>query len=125
MVKMSQLASSYRTMKAEEDTIDYISKLIPNVFPKLKQANSESGALRSSENKYNISDDNTNNDKKVSYKEYMSYCEQSVKHNEIKTNTKVEEADSKHFKVSKSGYAINSYKAHSEHKLKSTFEESV
>ena len=124
MVKMSQLASSYRTLKAEENTIDYISKLTPNVFPKLKQADSESGAFKNSENKYNISND-TNYDRKVSYNEYMSYCEQNVKPNEIKVNAKIEETDSNNFKISKAGYAVKSYETNSAYKLKSTFEESV
>jgi len=63
-------------MKSEAEAIDYISKLIPNVFPKLKQSGAESGYLKQEENQYNISND-PNSNQNVSYKEYIEYCEQN------------------------------------------------
>ena len=109
MVKMSQLASSYRTMKAENDTIDYISKLTPNVSPKLKQAESESVYAKKGDGKYNVSMD-SNRDSKVTYKEYMAYCQKNAgTSHEFKSDAKLEETDNGRFKVTNSGKAIESY----------------
>ncbi len=124
MMKMSQLASAYRTMKAENEAIDYISKLKPNVFPKLKQANSESNHVKNNDNKFNISAD-ANSEKKVSYKDYMEFCEQNSKVSEIKSNTKIEETDNGKFKISNAGKALKSYNTSEKHALKSTFEKEV
>ena len=57
MVKMTQMAAAYRTMKAETEAIDYISKLIPNVHPNLRQDNSETNHLKGSEGQHNISNE--------------------------------------------------------------------
>ena len=124
MVKMSKLASSYRTMKAENETIDYISKLIPNVFPKLKEANSESTHLRQEENKYNISNDK-NYENKVNYNKYLEYCQENAVSQELKSDTKFEETNDGHLKISNSGKALNFYKNNEGHLLKSTFEDVV
>lgn len=122
MVKMSKAASSYRIMKAEEESIDYISKLIPNVFPKLKQANS--GYVKQAENQYNISND-PNKTKNVSYQEYMKYCEQNAASGTIKANAKIEDSNSGNFKISSSGKAVNSYKNSESNFVRSTFEKEV
>ena len=124
MVKMSQIASSFRVMAAEENTIDYISKLTPNVFPKLKQAESESGYLRQSENQYNISNDPAKSNK-VSYKEYMEYCQQNAVTGDLKSNAKVEESDDGNFKISNHGKALKLYKDTEGSFVKSTFENAV
>ena len=118
MIKMSQTASSYRVMMAEEDTINYISKLIPNISPKLKQ----SEYLKPNENQYNIS---PNSDKKVSYQEYMEYCQQNSVQNEYKSNSKVENSDDGTLKISNKGYAVKSYKDSEDESVKSTFEKAV
>ena len=120
MVKMSQMASAFRTMEAESATIDYISKLIPNAFPKLKEADSNSGSLRGSEYQYNISNDE-NVENKVSYKKYMEYCEQNVVPNELKSNAEVKDADGK-LEIANSGKALLSYEKNEGHSLESTFE---
>ena len=124
MVKMSKMAASYRTMEAENQTIDYISKLIPNIHPNVKQANSDSNHVKSDENKYNISP-NVHGEQKVSYKEYMAYCEQNAKTDEVKTDTKVQEDDSGVHKITNAGKAIFAYKNNNAHTVKSTFEEAV
>ena len=122
MMKMSQMASAYRTLKAENDTIDYISKLIPNVFPKLKQADSNSNPLKSDENKFNISTD-ANSENRVGYRDYMEFCEQNAVYSELKSNTTVEKTDNGSFKISNTGKAFKSYGNNNGYKLKSTFEE--
>ena len=119
MIKMSQMAASYRTMKAEDEAINYISKLIPNIGPKLKQADSNSANT----NKFNISND-VNNDKNVSYKEYMEYCEKNYASHDINANTKVEEDNDGSIKISNYGKAIKSY-ANNNKTLLNTFEEAV
>ena len=121
IVKMSQLASAFRTMQAETEAFDNISKLIPNVYPNLKQSESESGYLNSGDEQYNISND-VNIDKRVSYSEYMEYCENNVAPNELKSNTKFEETDSGKFEVTNSGKAVESYLKSEGYGLESTFE---
>lgn len=109
MVKMSQLASSYRTMQAENETIDYISKLIPNVHPNLKQAESESSVYaKQGDSKYNAAMD-TNRDNKISYQEYMAYCQKNAAPHELKADAKLEETEKGKFKITNSGKAIESY----------------
>ena len=124
MVKMSMLAATYHTLKAEEDAIDYISKLTPNVFPKLKQADSGSVYAKEGDNKYNISMD-SNRDKMVTYQEYMTYCEQNVKSNELKAYTKAEETAGGNLEISNYGKALESYESSEGNALKTTFEELV
>jgi len=121
MIQMSQMASTYRTMQAENQTIDYISKLIPNIGPKVKQADSNQSQTN---NKFNISND-PNNDQKVSYKEYMAYCEQNTNPIELKSNIKTEEADDGSLKITNSGKSINSYLKHEKDSLLNTFETEV
>ena len=124
MIKMSQLAASYRTMKAEAEAMDYISKLIPNVFPHLKEPDSKSGYLRQEEDQYNISN-NPNQDKMVKYDEYMEYCEQNVVPNELKSNAKAEEAGNGNLKISNTGKALASYINNENSAIKNTFEKLV
>lgn len=124
VVKMSQMAAAYRTMKAEEGTIDYISKLIPNVFPKLKQAGSESGGLKQGEEQYNISND-SNSPNLVPYQEYMEFCEKNADTNEQKSNTKVEFTDDNNLKILNFGKTSEAYRKNEESFLQSTFEEVV
>ena len=123
MLKMSQLAASYRTMKAENDTIDYISKLIPHNSP-LKQSSTESTYAKQGDNKYNISMD-SNHDKVVSYKEYMEYCQKNVAPHELKAETKVEETENGKLKITNAGKAIKAYGQSEKDTLRSTFEEVV
>ena len=121
MIQMSQMASTYRTMQAENQTIDYISKLIPNTAPKVKQADSNQSHTN---NKFNISND-PNNDKNVSYKEYMAYCEQNTVRHELKSNVKTEETDDGALKIKNSAKSINSYLKNEKHSLLNTFETEV
>lgn len=123
MVKMSQMAASYRTMKAESETIDYISKLIPHNSP-LKQSNNESVYAKQGDGKYNISMD-SNHDKMVSYKEYMEYCQKNAGSHELKSNAKAEETENGNLKITNSGKAIEAYGKNGEPTLQSTFEEEV
>ena len=123
MVKMSQLATSYRTMQAENETIDYISKLIPNVSPKLKQAESESVYAKKGDNKYNVSMD-SNRDSKITYQEYMAYCQKNAgASHEFKSDAKLEETGNGEFKITNSGKAIKSYEKSEGYYPESLFED--
>ena len=124
MVKMSQYASMYRTMKAENEAIDYISKLIPNVHPNLRETNSDSGHLKGSEEQYNISKD-ANQPNIVKYDEYMKYCENNTAPHELKSNTFVEETDDGSLKITNSGKVFDLYGKSESTSLNSTFEEVV
>ncbi len=119
MVQMSQLASSYRTMKAENEVFDYISKLIPNVHPNLKQPDSQSPYQNQGENKLHT--DNL----KVSYDDYISYCEQNASPYELKSNTTYEESEDGLLNVKNSGKAINAYAKSEESNHKSMIEKVV
>ena len=104
MIRMSKLAASYRTMKAEDEAINYISKLIPNTHPNLKQADSISPAYhKNSETKFNSENNN------ISYKEYISFCEQNKSSDEPKAYTTAEKDDDGNLKLTNSGKAIKSY----------------
>lgn len=122
MVNMSKMAAAYRTMKAETEAIDYISKLIPNVHPNLKQDNSETNHVKGSEGQYNISNDVN---KTVSYDKYMEYCEQNVKSNQLKSETKTEETNDGKLEIKNPGKAVESYSKNESDRLESTFEEFV
>ncbi|MBR1943725.1 hypothetical protein IJ843_08330 [bacterium] len=123
MVKMSQLAASFRTMQAENETIDYISKLIPNAHPNLKQADSNS-SLHSDEGKYNISND-TNNPNKVAYKEYMEFCDKNAVSEDLKSEVKVEETDDGNLSIIGYGKALASYGKSERNTIQSTFKEDI
>ena len=104
MIKMSKLAASYRTMKAEDEAINYISKLIPNLHPNLKQADSITPAYsKNSEIKFNSENNN------ISYKEYISFCEQNKSSEKPKAYTTAEKDDDGNLKLTNSGKAIKSY----------------
>ena len=51
----------------------------------------------------------TNNDDKVSYKEYIEYCKEHSQPQEQKSDTKVSESEDGEFKTTSTGKAINSY----------------
>ena len=117
MINMSKLAASYRTMKAENETIDYISKLIPNVHPNVKQADSSSA-----NQKQNGIHFNTENNNNISYKEYMSYCEQNASPLELKSYTKAEESDDGNLRITNTGKAIHSYEKNDKQEHEGMFE---
>ena len=120
MIKMSQMASSYRTMKAENETIDYISKLIPNVFPKVKQTDSNSANGKQDNNNFRTSSDVNS---KSAYEDYMKYCENNAETNKIKSNTKVENTGN--LKITNTGKAIAAYKDSETYSLNSVYEKEV
>ena len=124
MVKMSKMASFYRTMKAEEETINNISKLIPNISPKFKETKFDPQHFKQEDNKYNISNDG-NSENKVDYEKYLEYCRSNATSQELKANTKYEETGEGHLKISNSGKALNLYKNSENYAVKSTFEDSV
>ena len=121
MVEMSKLASAYRTMQAESQTIDYISKLIPHVSP-LKKADSNNSNNNGQNNYFRTDADNAN---KVSYDDYMKFCEQNASAYDVKSTAKVESDDDGNFVVKNAGKALKLYKDNDDYALKSTFENEV
>lgn len=124
MIKMSKSAASFRVMSAEENTINYISKLVPNISPKVKQSESKSWNVKQSENQYNISND-SKTENKVSYSQYMEYCQHNAVSNDSKSNTKVKNSSDGKLTISNFGKAAKSYNNIGKNFVKSTFEKAV
>ena len=80
--------------------------------------------VEKNENKYNLSTD-SNVDNMVTYEDYMEYCEQNVKPNEFKADSKVSETEGGNLAILNYGKAIESYEVNKEHNLENTFEEVV
>ena len=105
MVKMAELAASYRTRKAQERAEDKIQNKSENKSDSVEDA---AVYAKRGDAKYDEVMD-TNNDDKVSYKEYIEYCKEHAKPQEEKANTKVEKTEDGEFKTTSLGKAINSY----------------
>ena len=104
MIRMAEMASAYRTMQAQKKAEKEVKK----------QGNSDNNIddaavyARRGDGKYDEAMD-TNNDDKVTYKEYIEYCEENSKPQEQKANTKVDEKDDGEFKTTSSGKAVSTY----------------
>ena len=108
MKKMVQIANSYRTMQAQnkaEKSIEKQGKFENQ--PEIKEVESEAIYAKRGDGKYDETMD-TNNDDKVSYKEYIEYCKEHSQHQEQKSDTKVNESDGD-LETIKTEKAINSY----------------
>lgn len=109
-IRMTQLASSYRTMQAQQKASKKIKEESKDKTETDNKTEAESEAVyaRRGDGKYDEVMD-TNNDDKISYKEYIEYCREHSKLKEEKADTKVEETDNGEFKTTSLGKAINSY----------------
>ena len=74
----------------------------------VKEVESEVVYAKRGDGKYDEAMD-TNNDDKVSYKEYIEYCKEHSQPQEQKSDTKVSESEDGEFKTTSTGKAINSY----------------
>lgn len=108
MVRMVALANSFRTMQAQKRAEKAIEKSEKSGGPEQAESNNEAVYATRGDGKYNPAMD-TNNDDKVSYKEYIEYCNEHAQPHEHKTETKVEEGDNGEFKTSNAGKAIDTY----------------
>jgi len=102
MVRMVEMANSYRTMQAQG-----VNKK-SNAKRKEQEVESEAVYAKRGDGKYDEAMD-TNNDDKVSYKEYIEYCKEHSQPQEQKSDTKVSESEDGEFKTISTGKAINSY----------------
>ena len=108
MKKMVQIANSYRTMQAQKKAEKSIEKQGKSENrPEIKEVESEAVYAKRGDGKYDEAMD-TNNDDKVSYKEYIEYCKEHSQHQEQKSDTKVNESDGD-LETIKTEKAINSY----------------
>lgn len=111
MAKMVQIASSYRTTQAQNDAEKTIEKQGKSeAQSKIKEISSEALYAKRGDDKYDKAMD-TNNDGKVSYKEYMEYCRENSKVQEQKFNTKISKSVDGKFTTKSIGKAINAYAA--------------
>ena len=109
MTKMVQMANSYRTMQAQKKAEKSIEKQNKSKNqPEIKEVESEAVYAKRGDSKYDEVMD-TNNDDKVSYKEYIEYCKEHSQPQEQKSDTKVSESEDGEFKTTSTGKAINSY----------------
>ena len=111
-IKMTQLASSYRTMQAQKNASEKVKK--ESETEKQTETDNKSGNEDSAvyakrgDGKYDELMD-ANNDDKITYKEYIEYCREHSKPQEEKANTKAERTEDGEFKTTSSGKAINAY----------------
>jgi hypothetical protein len=92
MVRMVEMANSYRTMQGEG-----VNKK-SNAKSKKQEVESEAVYAKRGDGKYDEAMD-TNNDDKVSYKEYIEYCKEHSQPQEQKSDTKVSESEDEEFKT--------------------------
>ena len=108
MMKMVQLASSYRTMQAQKKAEKEVKENSSDDKNTIKEVESEAVYAKRGDGKYDEAMD-TNNDDKVSYKEYIEYCKEHSQPQEQKSGTRVSESEDGEFKTTSTGKAINSY----------------
>lgn len=108
MIQMAELASSYRTMQAEKKAEQSINEQKGSANVQTVEMSDDAVYARRGDGKYDEAMD-TNSDDKVTYKEYMEYCQENSKPQEQKANTKVQETDDGEFKTTSSGKALSTY----------------
>lgn len=118
MVRMLQLAASYRIRKANEDASKDSGKKSDK---DAKEVESEAVYARRGDGKYDELMD-TNNDDKVTYREYIEYCKENAKHQEKKSDTKIEEGENGEFITVDAGKAAEAYAKNDDFKPEITVE---
>ena len=108
MVKMVEIANSYRTMQGEKKAEKKVKENSSDDKKATKEVESEAVYAKRGDGKYDEAMD-TNNDDKVSYKEYIEYCKEHSQPQEQKSDTRVSESEDGEFKTTSTGKAINSY----------------
>lgn len=105
-IRMTQLASSYRIMQSQKKASKNIQK--DQETENKSIVNAEAVYAKRGDSKYDEVMD-TNNDDKITFKEYIEYCKEHSKPQEEKSNTKLEETEEGNFKTTSSGKAIKAY----------------
>lgn len=109
MMKMAQIASSYRTMQEQKEVGKTIEKQVESrAQSKIEEIGSEAYYAKRGDSKYDEAMD-INSDGKVSYKEYLEYCMKNSKVQEQKFNTKINKSEDGKFTTKSIGKAINAY----------------
>ena len=104
MLRMVQMANSYRTRQSQKNAEKEIKQNASDNKSQIKEVESEAVYAKRGDGKYDEVMD-TNNDDKVSYKEYIEYCKEHA--SEKKADTKTEKTED--FETKNSEKAINSY----------------
>jgi len=103
MVRMAEMASAYRVMKAEQKAEKAVQKEGNKNAPDIEEVNDGGIYAKRGDSKYDEVMD-TNNDDKVTYKEYMEYCQEHAKSDETKSNS-----TDKDFETKSAEKAIETY----------------
>ena len=98
MVRMVEMANSYRTMQGEKKAEKEIKENSSDEKNTIKEVESEAVYAKRGDGKYDEAMD-TNNDDKVSYKEYIEYCKEHSQPQEQKSDTRVSESEDGEFKT--------------------------
>ena len=106
MIKMVQMANSYRTMQSDKRAEKSIKQKSSN--DNVQEIEKEAIYAKRGDAKYEEVMD-TNNDDKVSYKEYIEYCKEHAARQNKKNKTTVNKSNEDEFKTINAGKAINSY----------------
>ena len=107
MVKMTEMANSYRIMQTQKKAEKAVKNNSDNENS-VKDVESEAVYAKRGDSKYDEAMD-SNNDDKVTYKEYIEYCKENAQPQEQKSNTKVEETENGEFKTTSFGKASTAY----------------
>lgn len=107
MAKMMQLASSYRIMQEQKKEESKKQNKYENQ-PEETEVETEAIYAKRGDSKYDETMD-LNNDDKVSYKEYIEYCQEHAKTKDKKSDTKISELEDEVFKTINTVKILNSY----------------
>ena len=108
MTQMLETAVAYRTMQKQNKASKEISKNDKDEQIKQKERVNEAVYAKRGDGNYDEIMD-TNNDDKVTYKEYIEYCREHSRKQERKADTKIEETEDGAFKTISSGKVVNTY----------------
>lgn len=122
MAKMMQLASSYRIMQEQKKEESKKQNKYENQ-PEETEVETEAIYAKRGDSKYDETMD-LNNDDKVSYKEYIEYCQEHAKTKDKKSDTKISELEDEVFKTINTVKILNSY-VQSETELENGFVDKV
>ena len=122
MAKMMQLASSYRIMQEQKKEESKKQNKYENQ-PEETEVETEAIYAKRGDSKYDETMD-LNNDDKVSYKEYIEYCQEHAKTKDKKSDTKISELEDEVFNTISTVKILNSY-VQSETELENGFVDKV
>ncbi len=108
MTEMLMLANSYRVTQEQKKKEENKKQSKSENQNEEKEIETEAIYAKRGDSKYDETMD-LNNDDKVSYKEYIEYCQEHVKTKDKKSDTKISELEDEVFKTINTVKILNSY----------------